>query len=930
MKILRSRIVSRKALSTWCLAASFAVAWLYAAIAAGADGGTRIDAVFELLQAREAVAERYAWDFDLVGLKRPPPDLSGAKGPEDLKKVLRTAIAAGLKDVKEESPYRTTGSVLYDVETGRFRLEVESINKWVNGAAPANAKRAGWAFDGTIFTGWNRQRHGTELPPRDFNPDQASDTALGPPFGEIKAGAFEKDTVSAYFRCSGLSFLPPFVHSFDAPERPVRFTDYLRQKQTAGDFLGVDELPGGLWTIRCRHPNADPRQVDLLRITIDPTRGGVITAISLQSAEDWPPSEEINIRPREWKAGIWGPEVITYFNWLNGFGSRRTWSRLEVDPPVKEDEFRIAMPPGTTVTDHVRGMSYMVSRSSVDEAKAVREYIRTYKLGKLPPSDVDDDNALPGRSTSLFVILLSANGVVVAGVVLLYCLRRRKRRGLLSTFLAGAIFSSPALCGAGTVEADHESVQYQGGWHIRSGSGEKVRISQCGYNVALLALSLFDTNFDPMLVDRELKPAADGIRMSALKGVLEAHGLTVSGRAEAPLPELARLLSRGQLAILAVRSTSSANLHYVAICRAPDGDVLLLDPPGRFDVLSRWTNAQLEKYGRMTALICSRDSTEAPLFTHLTLSPDAVVLDAAADAQQDSIAVHVLLQDTADRPLAITGVSTPCGCIRLDWRGGVIPARGKSTVEINVLKSRWGIGPQAKAIEFMFADGTSARLPIEGELISAKTAASISSGTRVIRVPMECGKSHFRRMEWIDLEKADPAAPMTGISSSEPWCMASVTEQSGARGIQLDVALERTRLEQLANGVPLRAQIRSEKRFAGDEISAVDWNVSIYRDIAACITPRVMVLKDGAGICKLELASGVSEEWRPTAIVCTDHDLQFEWTPAGTRCWEVRCMRKDDKSQPVTAKCVLEKSGELPTYVTFVVMPPSPAKKRGG
>src|SRR5439155_21994448 len=74
-----------------------------------------------------------------------------------------------LKDVKDLELVKfgqeySKGLVIFEPVSGRYRLELESVQKWYAGADPYGAQRAIWTFDGEIARDFHRFKGGL-IPP---------------------------------------------------------------------------------------------------------------------------------------------------------------------------------------------------------------------------------------------------------------------------------------------------------------------------------------------------------------------------------------------------------------------------------------------------------------------------------------------------------------------------------------------------------------------------------------------------------------------------------------------------------------------------------------------------------------------------------------------------------------------------------------------
>ena len=580
-----------------------------------------------------------------------------------------------------EDTFYTNGTALFDVPTGRFHVEYESVSPWRNGAAPSIGIRSASAFDGTLFSEWRRSRHGTELPDLEVKEDPKLDGPTGPLHGDISGSAKGPNSTYAVLSATGLTSFPPFVFAVNFSEpRLKRVSVFLDDLAAESKSPPIVQNEKGLWVLTAQlplPPKKPPLAYGSVRCVFDPRKGAALTELSWHLNPSDTPWCWSDIELKEHDSGLWLPREISVVQGLSGFGSRITVDAIEVDPPVEPSEFVVDMPMGTQVTDDVEGLRYVVSAGPIDEAAAVRKFAQ---LNGLRPIEVRNEDLLGGAQSfwRQYGLLVGINALfLVAAVVYsvwVRCVRHRRTSGgtstnglILAPFLLASVMST-AVGG----ESSSGALSWRSAWRVEHTEKLSLCISQCGFNVATLALHLFEREFDPLLVARELRPTLNGIRMSDLRQVLISHGLRVEARQDVSLDDLIDSVQPGLMVIAAVvLPDDQKTLHYVAFVHDSKRSVLLLDPPGRCERVKAGERLFQNKEQKFVALFVVHGKQQA--LTATVRGQPATKSSGSAKEDAPAVARTVVLSNSSPDPLMVVGIRTGCGCVTVGWQGGVIP-----------------------------------------------------------------------------------------------------------------------------------------------------------------------------------------------------------------------------------------------------------------
>ncbi|HEX3315595.1 MAG TPA: hypothetical protein VHR72_11920 [Gemmataceae bacterium] len=258
------------------------------------------------------------------------------------------------------SPEFEEGRVIFELHGGRYRVDLNSVGRWTAGAAPFAAQKVSLAFDGKNYESFSTQKAGTQLPNEDDWPGKA---ARG------KGDGTDRQLNPNKVNC-GLRFFRPFF--------PL--SKSLRENRAKADLVEISENKEGNWEIKATYPPAtdyvgdpskDPSR-GFLTIVYSPVKEAVLSAAYANGS---PPEVYQRIVCELQKAkGSWVPDTYRSFNTIDKTAQEIRYSKVQINQPVDDGEFRFDIPQKARVTDHLEKKVYQQGDAAVDEAKAARDY----------------------------------------------------------------------------------------------------------------------------------------------------------------------------------------------------------------------------------------------------------------------------------------------------------------------------------------------------------------------------------------------------------------------------------------------------------------------------------------------------------------------------------------------------------------------------
>lgn len=457
----------------------------------------------------------------------------------------------------EPTDVGTTGKVVFEPTSGRYRANLESVCRWYDGADPFMAERSQCAFDGSRSRILRRAKAGKALPPAKPVPDSPD----GFP-GEGKVWGDTAEFFRLFHWCSGVGYFPPYFMG-------MSLVDRIQQDRSQGKPVRVTADDRGLWHIEFVYWEVKTND-HLVVVDYDRGRGGVITkAISKHKTLPNSTYRQIDYDYQKVGGDYWVPKLVRN-TWLknNPVNSDRLhYANVKVNEPVDERAFRIEFPAGSQVIDYVEKKAYTVGGKPKDEQAMIKAFTRMHGLSAKPP--------VPFWKRTVWYW---APGLF-AVAALVFVIRYRRRRIAAAAVLGLILATAPA------GPAAEPDIAPGGSGDV----GRKVHLTQCGFRVSVFTMAALGVDCDADAVATDLMPAGfDGISLASVQKVLQGHRLRAEARQNFTVAELKQALRSGWVAIIPVEGKPSCHDydmggqasvwdHYIVALHHPEQGPVLID-----------------------------------------------------------------------------------------------------------------------------------------------------------------------------------------------------------------------------------------------------------------------------------------------------------------------------------------------------------------
>jgi hypothetical protein len=256
-------------------------------------------------------------------------------------------------------------TVLYDVPSGRYRLDLEAVLRWEGGLDPYISQRNTFAFDGVRHSHVEQSVHGPKLPPTD-----------APRRGTIGNAPVQSGLPALLATAFGLEYVPPYAGHLVGDSVQLRLSEMIERTVNSGQPLKIVAGSDGIWDIS---GFTATNGLGPYRMRYDPSAGMLREVAFEHQGKVW---ERYEVDVVALPDGFTVPREVRLMGLIgeSGDGRRWTFSDFEINPTVTDEDFRVQFPPGTKVVDTVSRKSFIAGADPASEASAVAAYMASHNL----------------------------------------------------------------------------------------------------------------------------------------------------------------------------------------------------------------------------------------------------------------------------------------------------------------------------------------------------------------------------------------------------------------------------------------------------------------------------------------------------------------------------------------------------------------------
>ena len=322
-----------------------------------------------------------------------------------------------------DPPVMSEKTILYDLTTGKYRVNEKSVKRWRDGTAPYGASNEQFSFDGTVFYEWSQFIPGAQLP-RDNSQscgiisNNLDDSPLNRNFQEFK-NAIGIGLPLMFYDIEGkqirLGTTGSGYHPHDV------FSKYLETWIKFGCVKNIVVISPGILELSMSFTT----KVSTVRliVTYDINKGGYVTSAKYYVTwlDSSPEQEflltELTVDTTQSTNGTWVPVTLKKKVMNRDEEILFRYSDVEIISSPSSQDYTIDFPDGTFATDHLTKMAYRVG-DPLDKEKAIDEFIRRHGLS--------GDPFLTKRSNTLRCILLGTGVIIIIGIAVYQMMQKRR------------------------------------------------------------------------------------------------------------------------------------------------------------------------------------------------------------------------------------------------------------------------------------------------------------------------------------------------------------------------------------------------------------------------------------------------------------------------------------------------------------------------
>jgi hypothetical protein len=320
----------------------------------------------------------------------------------------------------------------------------------------------------------------------------------------------------------------------------------------------------------------------------------------------------------------------------------------------------------------------------------------------------------------------------------------------------------------------------------------------------VFALERFGRKYNLQQVSAGLRPSKDGVLLSDLRQMLEAHDLEVTARQNVTVRGLAKALEPGNLAIFPLKVANGENHYFVAVLDRQRTPVIVNVLYGLSPLSEGLKDAEFKRTQGLVLFVHSV-KPKVPMNERVRISPGLVNLGAfpiSGPKAGQKLPAEFFIENTTSSPIMVSSVQRSCGCTKTNWEGGLIAAKKTQRVSFEVYQQAWGIGKQRKLLLLKFADGSERRVVIVGEGLTPEGLQKLKVSQKQIHVEVNSVlEAEERIIQAQAIVTADAGElKKLSVSSKTSWLTPQIVPMdSGSAKLQIRILMNDELIEQLAD-----------------------------------------------------------------------------------------------------------------------------------
>ena len=406
---------------------------------------------------------------------------------------------------------------------------------------------------------------------------------------------------------------------------------------------------------------------------------------------------------------------------------------------------------------------------------------------------------------------------------------------------------------------------------------------QCGFHATVFALEYFAVDYLAANVASGLRVSAQGSSLAEIQELLSAFGLDASVREGVTLEEVAKRLDRETLAIVPLPVGNGLNHYFVAAVDNDGRSVIASVPYSVAPLPDDDAGRRLEKTGGVVLFVRRPSKRSGAMSDEIRVSPPQLDLGEFIIGGPKAVSeldASLSISNTSTLPIMVSSIQTPCGCIKVDWQGGVLRSGETRKVRFTVSARAWGVGTRDRAVLLTLGDASKLALSVHGvgmtptekqRLELSQDSVDVDLSDRPTRDPIEVRVTKVRAVG-IPLDNVS-------VASGSTWLTPRLVPTENAGGelwAKLDMDRVMRELDKSSNRVtgPITLSTRSNEAPASVK-------VNVFRRDAFHLTQSVVRIRHGETSKVAILPSREGDRLKIGKVHCESSGLSVEANDEG-------------------------------------------------